>query len=89
MTAAAVGYAQVRTWGAVMLGTTQTTVVRTTAWIVLCRLSAQRLTAAARARALPAEQAGSGRARLTRVRRWRSRAADRLKTFCTSIAITA
>ena len=70
MTAAAVGYAQVRAWGAVTLGTTQTTVVRTTAWIVLCRLPAQRLTAAALARALPADQAGSGRARLTRVRRW-------------------
>jgi hypothetical protein len=70
MTAAAVGYAQVRAWVAVMLGTTQTTVVRTTVWIVLCRLTAQRLTAAARARALPADQAGSGRARLTRVRRW-------------------
>jgi len=70
MTASAVGYEQVRAWVAVMLGTTHTTVVRTTAWIVLCLLTAQRLTAAALARALPADQVGSGRARLTRVRRW-------------------
>jgi len=70
MTASAVGYEQVRAWVAVMLGTTHATVVRTTAWIVLCVLTAQRITAAALARALPADQAGSGRARLTRVRRW-------------------
>src|SRR5215831_11553861 len=70
MTASAVGYEQVRAWVAVMLGTTHATVVRTTAWIVLCVLTAQRSTAAALARALPADQAGSGRARLTRVRRW-------------------
>jgi hypothetical protein len=70
MTASAVGYEQVRAWVAVMLGTTHTTVVRTTAWIVLCVLTAQRITAAALARALPADQAGSGRARLTRVQRW-------------------
>jgi hypothetical protein len=53
-----------------MLGQTHATVVRTTAWIVLCVLMAQRVTAAARARPLPADQGGSGRARLTRVRRW-------------------
>src|SRR5919198_1418176 len=70
MTASAVGYEQVRAWVAVMLGQTHATVVRTTAWIVLCVLTAQRITAAALARALPADQAGSGRARLTRVRRW-------------------
>jgi hypothetical protein len=70
MTASAVGYEQVRAWVEVRLGTTHATVVRTTAWIVLCVLMAQRITAAARARALPADQAGSGRARLTRVRRW-------------------
>jgi hypothetical protein len=70
MTASAVGYEQVRAWVEVMLGRTHTTVVRTTAWIVLCVLVAQRVTAAALARALPADQAGSGRARLTRVRRW-------------------
>src|SRR5215471_1898073 len=70
MTASAVGYEQVRTWVEVMLGKTHATVVRTTAWIVLSVLTAQRITAAALARALPADQAGSGRARLTRVRRW-------------------
>ena len=70
MTASTVGYEQVRAWVAVMLGQTHATVVRTTAWIVLCVLVAQRVTAAALARALPADQAGSGRARLTRVRRW-------------------
>jgi hypothetical protein len=70
MTTSAVGYEQVRAWVAVMLGQTHATVVRTTAWIVLCVLVAQRVTAAALARALPADQAGKGRARLTRVRRW-------------------
>ena len=70
MTASAVGYEQVRAWVEVILGQTHATVVRTTAWIVLCVLVAQRVTAAALARALPADQAGSGRARLTRVRRW-------------------
>jgi len=70
MTTSAVGYEQVRAWVAVMLGQTHATVVRTTAWIVLCMLVAQRVTAAALARALPADQAGRGRARLTRVRRW-------------------
>ena len=70
MTASAVGYEQVRTWVEVMLGQTHATVVRTTAWIVLAVLTAQRVTAAALARALPADQGGSGRARLTRVRRW-------------------
>jgi hypothetical protein len=70
MTASAVGYEQVRAWVEIMLGKTHATVVRTTAWMVLCVLMAQRVTAAALARALPADQAGSGRARLTRVRRW-------------------
>jgi hypothetical protein len=40
------------------------------AWAVLCLLVAQRVTPAARARALLADQAGRARARLTRVRRW-------------------
>lgn len=38
MTASAVGYEQVRAWVEVMLGRTHATVVRTTAWIVLCVL---------------------------------------------------
>jgi hypothetical protein len=70
MTASAVGYPQVRAWVKAMLGRTHATVVHTMAWAVLCVLVAQRVTPAALARALPAEQAGRARARLTRVRRW-------------------
>ena len=57
-------------WVKQMLGRTHATVGQTITWAVLCVLLAQRVTPAARARALPAEQAGSARARLTRVRRW-------------------
>ena len=70
MTASAVGYPQARAWVKAMLGRTHATVVHTMAWAVLCVLVAQRVTPAALARALPAEQAGRARARLTRVRRW-------------------
>src|SRR5215472_9848883 len=70
MTTAQVGYAPVHCWVKVVLGRTHTTVVLTVAWAVLCLLLAQRATPAALARALPAEQAGSGRACLRRVRRW-------------------
>jgi DDE family transposase len=70
MTASAVGYPQVREWVKVMLGRTHATVVHTIAWAVLCLLVAQRATPAALARALPADQGGRARARLTRVRRW-------------------
>lgn len=70
MTASAVGYPQVHAWVKTMLGRTHATVVHTLAWAVLCVLVAQRVTPAALARALPAEQAGRARARLTRVRRW-------------------
>jgi hypothetical protein len=70
MTASAVGYPQVRAWVKAMLGRTHATVVHTMAWAVLCLLVAQRATPAALARALPADQAGRARARLTRVRRW-------------------
>src|SRR5215472_9334639 len=70
MTTAQVGYAPVHCWVKVVLGRTHTTVVLTVAWAVLCLLVAQRVTAAALARALPAEQAGSGRSCLRRVRRW-------------------
>jgi hypothetical protein len=45
-------------------------VIATIAWAVLCLLVAQRVTPAALARALPGEQAGSGRSRLRRVWRW-------------------
>jgi hypothetical protein len=70
MTASAVGYDRVHEWVKVMLDRTHATVVRTIAWAVLGVLLAQRVTPAALARALPAEQAGRARARLTRVRRW-------------------
>ena len=69
MTASAVGYPQVRAWVKAMRGRTHATVVHPMAWAVLCVLVAQRVTPAALARALPAEQAGRARARLTRVRR--------------------
>ena len=61
MTTAQVGYTPVYRWVKQVLGDTHTTVVATVAWAVLCLLVAQRVTSAALARALPAEQAGSGR----------------------------
>jgi Transposase DDE domain len=70
MTATDVGYERVRGWVKVQLKQAHATVVQTIAWAVLCVLVAQRVTPAALARALPAEYASSGRARLTRVRRW-------------------
>ena len=70
MTTAQVGYLPVHRWVKHVLGSTHTTVVVTVAWAVLCLLVAQRVTAAALARALPAEHAGSGRSCLRRVRRW-------------------
>jgi hypothetical protein len=70
MTTAQVGYAPVYQWVKSILGPTHTTVIATVAWAVLCLLVAQRVTAAALARALPAAQAGSGRSCLRRVRRW-------------------
>ena len=70
MTASAVGYPQGHEWGKARLGRTHATVVHTLAWAVLCVLLAQRVPPAAMARALPAEQPGRARARLTRVRRW-------------------
>jgi len=69
MTTAQVGYAPVHRWVKYVLGRTHTTVVVTVAWAVVCLLGAQRVTAAALARALPAEHAGSGRSCLRRVRR--------------------
>src|SRR5207244_3107000 len=70
MTTAQVGYAHVHRWVKEVLGSTHTTVIMTVAWAVLCLLVAQRVTAATLARAFPAEQAGSGRSCLRRVRRW-------------------
>src|SRR5215470_20085447 len=70
MTAIDVGYEHVRAWVKGRLQQTHATVVQTPAWAVLCVLVSQRVTPAALARALPAEQSGSGRARLTRGRRW-------------------
>src|SRR3989454_12858227 len=68
MTTAQVGYLPVNRWVKHVLGSTHTTVVVTVAWAVLCLLVAQRATSAALARALPAEQAGSGRSCLRRGR---------------------
>ena len=70
MTTAQLGYTPVHRWVKHVLGHTHNTVVVTIAWAVLCLLVAQRVTAAALARALPAEHAGSGRSCLRRVRRW-------------------
>jgi len=70
MTTAQVGYAHVHRWVKHVLGSTHTTSVVTVAWAVLCLLVAQRVTSAALARALPTNQAGSGRSCLRRVRRW-------------------
>src|SRR3989442_10780826 len=70
MTTAQVGYLPVHRWVKHVLGSTHTTVVVTVAWAVLCLLVVQRATSAALARALPAEQAGSGRSCLRRGGRW-------------------
>jgi hypothetical protein len=70
MTTVQVGYGPVHRWVKEVLGSTHTTAIITIAWAVLCLLVAQRVTSAALARALPAEQAGSGRSCLRRVRRW-------------------
>lgn len=70
MTTAAVGYEPVYAWVKQVVGQTHRTVGRTVAWAVLCIVVAQRVTPAALARALPHEQAGSGRSCLRRVRRW-------------------
>jgi hypothetical protein len=70
MTTAPVGYTPVSRWVKHGLGGTHTTVVATVAWAVRGLLLAQRVTAAALARAWPAEPAGAGRACLRRVRRW-------------------
>lgn len=70
MTTAAVGYEPVYTWVKQVVGQTHRMVGRTVAWAVLCIVVAQRVTPAALARALPYEQAGSGRSCLRRVRRW-------------------
>ena len=70
MTASDVGYDCIHIWIKQMLGPVHATVCRTVAWALRCLLLAQRATPAALARAMPAEQAGSGRACLRRVRRW-------------------
>src|SRR2546430_7408982 len=66
MTTAQVGYPHVHRWVKEVLGRTHATVIMTVAWAVLCLLVAQRVTSATLARALPAEQAGSGRSCLRR-----------------------
>ena len=70
MTASSIGYDNILGWVKVRLGGSHTTVLRTFAWVILCILVAQQVTPAALARAIPAEESGSGRTRLRRVRRW-------------------
>jgi hypothetical protein len=70
MTASDVGYDRIHPWVKRVLGATHATVVVTITWAVLCLLLAHQATPAALARAVPAEQAGSGRSCLRRVRRW-------------------
>ena len=63
MTASQIGYAHVQRWVKSYLAGHHRTVVATVAWVVLCVLVAQRVTPAALARAIAAEQPGSGRSR--------------------------
>jgi hypothetical protein len=70
MTASSIGYDKVLGWVNARLGSSHLTVVRTFGWIVLCIIVAQRVTPAALARAIPAEESGSARTRLRRVARW-------------------
>ncbi len=70
MTATGVGYERVLGWGKPLLHGTHATAVTVVTWAVLSLLVAQRVTPAALARAVPAEEAGSGRSCLRRVRRW-------------------
>src|SRR3990170_3693512 len=70
MTASSIGYDRVLRWVNTRLVGTHVTVIRTVAWVVLCIIVAQRVTPAAVARAIPAEESGSGRSRLRRVHRW-------------------
>lgn len=69
MTASQIGYGNVQTWVKSYLNGTHRTVLQTVAWVILCVLVAQRLNPAALARALPADESGSARSRLRRVRR--------------------
>jgi hypothetical protein len=70
MTASHIGYAKVEGWAKPYLDGTHQTVLKTVAWVVLCLLVAQGLRPTALARAIPTEEAGSGRSRLRRVQRW-------------------
>ena len=70
LTATRVGYGRVFGWVKPLLTGTHATSIVVVTWAVLSLLVAQQVTPAALARALPAEQAGSGRSCLRRVRRW-------------------
>ncbi len=70
MTATRVGYGRVFGRVKPLLAGTHATGITVVTWAVVSLLVAQRATPAALARALPAEDAGSGRSRLRRVRRW-------------------
>lgn len=70
MTASQIGYDRVYRWVKGYLDGTHLTVLQTVGWVVLCLLAAQQVSPAALARAIPAAEAGAGRSRLRRVRRW-------------------
>ena len=70
MTASTIGYDKVLRWVNTRLNGTHITVIQTIAWVVLCIIVAQRVTPAVVARAIPAEESGSGWSRLRRARRW-------------------
>ena len=69
MTASQIGYGKVHAWVKTHLPGTHCTVVATVAFVILCLLVSQRLNPAALARAIPAEEKGSARSRLRRMRR--------------------
>jgi hypothetical protein len=70
MTAAQIGYERVHTWVKPYLDGTHQTVLKTVTGVILCLLVAQSLRPAALARAIPTEEAGTGRSCLRRVQRW-------------------
>src|SRR5579859_34303 len=70
MTTSHIGYERVHTWVKPYLAGTHQSVLKTVTWIILCLLVAQSLRPTALARAIPTEEAGTGRSCLRRVQRW-------------------
>ncbi len=69
MTASQIGYGNIYAWVKSYFQGTHRTVRHTVAWMILCLVVAQRLNPSTLARALPADEVGSARSRLRRVRR--------------------